>query len=207
MGSMKKVLEGILVISSVLVAAPVVLADGGSPKAVMSQTVDQLVAAVEKFPEEAQADARRTELRKIIEPKFDFDEMAKRSLGSHWRSLDAAQQKEFVDAFSELLARTYLSRIENVKKNMVTVDSEDVRNKTSGVSTAKVKTTVDYKGDSFPIDYKLFKRADTNWKVYDVIIENIGLVVNYRNEFAGIIRKEKFSGLMKKLKEKVKGKG
>ena len=67
---------------------------------------------------------------------------------------------------------------------------------------ALVKTIVNYKGDTFPLDYRMLNR-DGSWKVYDVVIENIGLVSNYRNEFAGIIRKKKFSGLMEMLKKKV----
>jgi phospholipid transport system substrate-binding protein len=66
-----------------------------------------------------------------------------------------------------------------------------------------VKTVVLSQGDTFPIDYKMMNR-DNNWRVYDVVIENIGLVANYRNEFSGIIRKDKFSGLMEKLRAKVK---
>jgi phospholipid transport system substrate-binding protein len=178
-----------------------------SPKVVMTKTVDMLVETVEAYPGDDETAQRRVELRKIIEPKFDFNEMAKRSLGSNWNKLSDDEKSEFVSVFSELLARTYLSRIENVRKNMVTVDSEDVVDRASGLSLAKVKTRVTYKGDEFPIDYKLFRKSDAGWKVYDVIIENIGLVVNYRNEFAGIMRKEKFSGLMKKLKQKVDGQG
>jgi phospholipid transport system substrate-binding protein len=123
--------------------------------------------------------------------------MARRSLGSNWNEISAAEQADFTTVFSELLARTYLSKIETVKRGMVKVESESVES-----SKAVVKTTVLSQGDTFPIDYKLMLE-NGQWRVYDVVIENIGLVANYRNEFSGIIRKEKFSGLMERLRKKV----
>jgi phospholipid transport system substrate-binding protein len=124
--------------------------------------------------------------------------MSRRSLGSNWNEISPEEQKDFTTVFSELLARTYLSKIETVKPGMVKVESEQVEG-----SKAVVKTVVISQGDTFPIDYKMMNR-DNNWRVYDVVIENIGLVANYRNEFSGIIRKDKFSGLMEKLRAKVK---
>lgn len=170
-----------------------------SPKAEMQKTIEQLVDLVEKYPGDENLSVRHEQMREVIGPKFDFDEMAKRSLGAKWKSISATERTEFVDLFSELLATTYLGRIENVERNMVTVKEEKLR-----MPRALVKTTVDYKGDLFPIDYKLLN-GDKGWRVYDVIIENIGLVANYRSEFAGIIRKHKFSGLLDKLRQKNAG--
>jgi phospholipid transport system substrate-binding protein len=81
---------------------------------------------------------------------------------------------------------------------MVKVESESV-----DPPKAVVKTVVISKGDTFPIDYKLMVGSNGKWQVYDVVIENIGLVANYRNEFSGIIRKDKFSGLMERLRAKL----
>lgn len=158
-------------------------------------TIDLLVEAVGQFPGNENIQARRAKLRKIIEPRFDFREMAKRSLGTHWTEISPQEQEDFVAVFSDLLATTYLKRIENIQANTVKIESEKL-----SLPTSLVKTMVTHKGDKFPIDYKLVKRD--SWKVYDVVIENIGLVANYRNEFAGIIRKEQFSGLMKRLRNK-----
>jgi phospholipid transport system substrate-binding protein len=152
---------------------------------------------VESLPGDSQKSQRRSKLREIINPKFDFDEMARRSLGANWNDISAEQQKDFTSVFSELLARTYLSKIETVKPGMVKVETEQVES-----PKALVKTVVLSKGDTFPIDYKLVFK-DGHWRVYDVVIENIGLVANYRNEFSGIIRRDKFSGLMERLRQKV----
>lgn len=122
--------------------------------------------------------------------------MAKRSLGANWTTLNADQQKAFTEVFSELLARTYLTKIETVKPGMVKMDSEKL-----DFPRSLVRTLVTSKGDVFPIEYRLYSQ-EGNWRVYDVVIENIGLVANYRNEFAGIMRKDGFDGLLSKLKDK-----
>lgn len=168
-----------------------------APRAEMQKTIDAIIATVEAAPGDANKTVRREKLRKIINPKFDFDEMSKRSLGPNWGTITPSEQQEFTEVFSELLARTYLSKIETVKPGMVKIESEQVEG-----AKALVKTTVLSKGDTFPIDYKLMLVGDS-WRVYDVVIENIGLVANYRNEFSGIIRKEKFSGLMVRLRQKI----
>lgn len=168
-----------------------------SPKADMQQTIDQIIKIASALPGDDKKTERRQKLRELINPKFNFNEMSKRSLGANWTDLTPQEQADFTHVFSELLARTYLSKIETVKPGMVTVESEQVE-----APRAIVKTTVISKGDTFPIDYKLMLQSGS-WQVYDVVIENIGLVANYRNEFSGIIRKEKFSGLMDRLRKKV----
>ena len=168
-----------------------------SPKAEMQKTIDDIIVVAGALPGDAQKAARREKLRTLINPKFNFAEMSKRSLGPKWNELTPEQQSEFTSVFSELLARTYLSKIETVKPGMVKVESEQVE-----VPRAVVKTVVISQGDTFPIDYKLTYH-DNSWQVYDVVIENIGLVANYRNEFSGIIRKDGFSGLMQKLRNKI----
>jgi phospholipid transport system substrate-binding protein len=173
------------------------VAESPSPKAEIQKTIDSIIATVQLHPGDSEKGLRREKLREIINPKFDFDEMSRRSLGSNWTEITPAEQKDFTTVFSELLARTYLSKIETVKPGMVKVESEQVEG-----PKAVVKTVVLSQGDTFPIDYKMMYR-DNGWRVYDVVIENIGLVANYRNEFSGIIRKDKFSGLMERLRAKV----
>lgn len=180
-----------------LFAPTVSVAETVSPRVEMQRTLDDIIKTVGIYPGDGQKDVRRGKLREIINPKFNFNEMARRSLGTNWNDITPEQQKEFTTVFSELLARTYLSKIETVKPGMVNVESEEVES-----AKALVKTTVLSKGDTFPIDYKLMLDGG-HWQVYDVVIENIGLVANYRNEFSGIIRKEKFAGLMERLHKKI----
>ena len=184
-------------------------APAAAPDSALSQvtaTINQIVDAVEAAPGADNTQKRRGKLREIINPRFDFNEMARRSLGPAWNDITGAEQQDFTAVFSDLLARTYLNRIETVKRGMVAIDGEEAAasNGDEAVQKTTVKTSVTSKGDTFPINYKLLK-GDNGWRVYDVVIENIGLVANYRNEFAGIIRKEKFEGLMQRLREKNKG--
>lgn len=168
-----------------------------TPKVLMERTVHELLAVVKANPGDENRPYRHIEMRKIIEPRFDFQEMSRRSLGPYWNKIDAAQRTEFVSLFSELLARTYLNRIDNIDNSEVNVTGERVK-----APKALVRTEVTFQGDEFPIDYRLVEK-EAHWRVYDVIIENIGLVANYRNEFAGIIRREKFSGLIDRLRSKI----
>jgi phospholipid transport system substrate-binding protein len=172
-------------------------APNGNPAIEMiKQTVDEVVKIDQSLPGEANTSERRAKLRALIEPRFDFEEMAKRSLGAQWLERTPEEQTEFVRVFSDLLAHTYMARIEDVKPGMVKIESENL-----DFPRSVVKTQVTSNGDTFPIDYKLLN-MNGHWRVYDVVIENIGLVANYRNEFAGIVRKEGFPGLMSRLREK-----
>jgi phospholipid transport system substrate-binding protein len=177
------------------------------PKELISNTVDGIVRIVAEYPDKSQTILRREKLTTLIEPHFDFKEMSKRSLGSHWNNITEAQQSEFVEIFSDLLSRTYLSYLETVKPGMVKVLSEEIKPSTTtgSFAVAVVKTDVKHKGEVFPIHYKLVERS-AGWKVYDIVIENIGLVSNYRSEFAGVLRKSGFDGLIEKLKAKEKKK-
>ena len=197
-----KLLNGVALVAAVVFSAGLRFARAAdpdsSPSLQVRETLDKMVIIVAAYPGDENTAERRRKLRELISPRFDFQAMAKSSLGPHWDKITAGEQSEFVTVFSNLLASTYLKRIENIRSDTVKVDSERLG---TPPNTGLVKTTVTYKWDKFPIDYKLYRASDT-WKVYDVIIENIGLVLNYRNEFAGIIRKEQFSGLMKQLRKK-----
>ena len=189
-----------LLLPCYLVAETAVSGDSVSgdsvPTQEMRSTLDQLVQINSSFSGEENVELRLQKMRAVIEPRFDFEEMAKRSLGAKWKSISESERDEFVSLFSELLARTYLGRLESLKEDMVDFKDELIK-----LPRAIVKTEVSFDGDEFPIDYKLIN-GDKGWRVYDVVIENIGLISNYRNEFSGIIRKEKFAGLLAKLREK-----
>lgn len=173
--------------------------DAASPLQEVKNTLNEVINAVQTNEGDAAREVRRKKIREILSPRFDFQEMAKRSLGAAWKDRTEDERTEFVKVFSELLARTYVSRVETVKPGMVQFKSESVE-----FPDAIVKTSVKDDTNSFPIDYRL--KFKDKWQVYDVAVENISLVANYRNEFAGIIRREEFSGLMKMLNEKVEKK-
>ena len=191
---------GLLLASTPIVKAEVHLP---SARAELKITIDQLVETVERTKGKELAAHRKAELRKIIWPKFDFSEMSVRSLGPMWKDISEEQRTEFISIFSELLARTYLSRIESIERGMVSIEGEKIYPAAgAGEARALVRTIVTQKGDKFPILYKVVFR-DQQWRVYDIIIENVGLIANYRNEFSGIARREGFPRLMERLRSKV----
>ena len=138
------------------------------------------------------------QVEKIIDPVFDFREMAKRSLGIHWRDLTPEEQQEFVPLFKDFLAKVYFARIGSYNGEKVRFTGETV-----GTNYAEVDTQVIGKnGDQFPIVYRV-KRIDDNWKVYDVIVDNISIDNNYRSQFDRVISRSSYQELVKRIKQKV----
>jgi phospholipid transport system substrate-binding protein len=137
------------------------------------------------------------QLREIVYPLFDFSEMARRSLGSHWRRLNPQQQKEFVSLFTELLEKTYAERIDLYEGQKVVYTRETIEKNYADVGTK----VVGKKGESYTVDYKLHL-VDGKWRIYDVVAENISLVNNYRSQFHRVIVNSSFEELLKRMKEK-----
>lgn len=144
---------------------------------------------------------RRDEILKIVEEYFDFNELAKRSLGRHWKGLSPDKREQFVHLFKQLLFNTYVRRIEASASPTITIRYE--RQMIEG-RYAVVKTkAVGADQPDVEINYKLLLIGD-QWKVYDVVIEGISLVDNYRQQFASLLDRESFESLLKRLSEKVK---
>lgn len=172
-----------------------------SPAKIVETTVDKVRESVLTNKSKLSVAEMDKNLKDIIYPVFDFKEMAKRSLGANWSKGTSAQQEEFVNLFSELLAKNYLKKIrENVEKSKIVVKGEIKKGDNMLVRTV----IIDSEGEESSIDYQMMTK-DSKWLIYDVIIENIGLVSNYRSEFAGIIKKEEFNGLLVRLREKSRG--
>jgi phospholipid transport system substrate-binding protein len=137
------------------------------------------------------------QLREIVYPRFDFEEMAKRSLGSHWRRLDPQQQKEFVTAFTELLETTYADKIDLYEGQRVEYVGETIDK-----NYAEVNTRVIGKGgESYSVDYRLHQIGG-KWRIYDVVAENISLVNNYRSQFNRVVVNSSVEELIKRIKQK-----
>lgn len=176
------------------------LASAGAPTDQLRKTVDRVLEVL-KDPALNAASAkaaRRAELRKAIFPRFDFTEMAKRSLGSEWRRRTAAEQKEFIELFTELLRNSYVESIETYRGDKVAYTREAKDGQYAEVNT---KIT-DHRGEQFSIDYRLTLRGG-EWKVYDVIIEHISIVNNYRSQFRRVLSRSSFAELLHNIREKV----
>jgi len=143
-------------------------------------------------------EARRSELTKAILPRFDFEEMAKRSLGAEWRRRTPAEQEEFIRLFTELLKNSYIESIESYRGEKVIYRSESQDGAYADVGTKVINDT----GEEFTIDYRL-NIEGSEWKVYDVIIENISIVNNYRSQFSCILGRSSFAELLRTIRDKV----
>ena len=164
-------------------------------RAAVNQGIDILKGADIKDKKQREQVINR--LRVIVYPLFDFEEMAKRSLGPHWRRLTPNQQKEFVIVFTDLLEKTYADQIDLYEGQKVVYLNEKLDQ-----DYAEVDTRVVGKNDeSFSVVYKLH-RAKGKWTIYDVVAENISLVNNYRSQFSRVIAKSSFEELVKTMKEK-----
>ncbi len=163
------------------------------------QTVDAVMEVLNnkelKKPENREL--REKKIRDIIDRRFDFEEMAKRSLALNWSKRTPEERKEFVTLFSDLLESTYIKKIERYENEKIVYLDERITGQYAIVRTKIVKA----QEAEIPVEYRIFKKAD-KWEVYDVIVEGVSLVNNYRSQFSQIIRSSSYEELIKKLKNK-----
>lgn len=171
----------------------------GVPTEQIQGTVDKAVAVLKdmSLKSDAKTKERRELLRRILFARFDFNEMAKRSLGSDWRRRTAAEQEEFVGLFTDLLERAYVNNIESYTDEKFVYVGEKLDGNYAEVNS-KIVTS---KGEEYTVNYKTHL-VGSEWKVYDVVIENISLVNNYRSQFNRVIAKSSYEDLVRRLKEK-----
>src|SRR5262249_32460540 len=141
---------------------------------------------------------RRAAIRKVAHELFDFAEITKRSLGHHWQQRTNAEREELVSLFGDLLERTYVSRIELYSGEKIVYVGESV-----DMEQAVVRTRIVTKqGAEIPVDYRLIARG-ARWQVYDVTIEGVSLVANYRSQFNKILQTGNYPELIKRLRAKL----
>jgi len=137
-------------------------------------------------------------IRQAVDERFDWEEMARRSLATHWAKRTPEERKEFVPLFSDLLERTYMKKVEDYSGEKVLYEGET---QDGDYAVVKVKI-VTKKNKDISVEYRL-KKEGNNWLVYDVSILGVSLVNNYRTQFNSIISQSSYENLVKKLKEKV----
>lgn len=166
-----------------------------SPKAQIQTTVDQVVEVLRD--KQLQGEPRRQTLSRLIRSRFDFSIMSQRTLGKYWNSATVNEQERFLSLFSDLLEASYIGRIEAYSDETVTYGEEKIEE-----DRAEVATMVNSGGTHIPIDYRLVQRGD-DWFVYDVVIEEVSLIRNYRSSYGEIVRKEGFAGLFGRMEAKI----
>jgi phospholipid transport system substrate-binding protein len=142
--------------------------------------------------------AKRDKIRGVIAERFDFRVMSQSTLATNWKKASQEEQQRFVTLFAELIQNTYIGRVEAYTNETVKYPGEKISNNRAVVDTLIVTANAE-----IPVTYKLYLK-DERWLVYDVNIEGVSLISNYRNSYQEIVKKEGFSGLLVKMEEKVK---
>jgi phospholipid transport system substrate-binding protein len=171
------------------------LAAAASPAEEMRASIDKVLATLKDARLQKNPEKRREAIKEIIRERFDFGEMARCSLGPEWRRRTPEERREFVNLFIDLLERAYISAIEDVES------VRDLRETVDG-NYAEVRTrVVDKKGVEFSVDYRLH-HVNGQWRVYDVLVENVSLVNNYRGQFNRILTRYSYTELIRRMKAK-----
>jgi phospholipid transport system substrate-binding protein len=196
-----------LMVRIILVKLVVLCAVAGIPApSIAAGPTDQVRATVDKvlvmvknpnLKSRAQKKELQARLVEVIYPRFDFAEMAKRTLGPHCGRRTAEEQREFVSIFAGLLGQSYSDRIESYRGQNVLYTREVEDKNYAEVDTTMVSDTQ----EKVSINYKLHS-VDKEWRVYDLVIEDISMINNYRSPFNRVIARSPFEELVRMLKEK-----
>lgn len=172
-----------------------------SPTESVRQTIDAILKVLmdEKYQGPQKKQERLKILENIVAERFDYPEMSQRVLGQQWKALNQNQKEEFTSLFQKFLSVTYAAKVEEYSGEAVKYGKERIADKVY----AEVQTSVDYKGSTIPINYRLMNK-DGDWRAYDVVIDGISMVNNYRGQFNKIIQHSGYPALLDQLREKIR---
>jgi len=172
----------------------------GAPMDAVQTRVNQFLEVLKDPALQDNLEQQKQQLWDIALELFDFKALSIRSLGRNWRNMNAKQQDEFVDLFAKLLERTYMDRIREYNDEKVVFEKEVML----GEDKAEVTTKIVTQSSEIPIVYRLFSRAG-EWRVYDVLIENVSMVKNYRTQFTEFLSNKNVDDLLEHLRQKTAG--
>lgn len=175
------------------------IADAGVATDQIKSTVDKAIIVLKdpRLKPSAKTKERREQLKQILYARFDFTEMARRALGANWRRRTPQEQEEFVRLFTDILERAYADIIEGYSDEKIIYLNERVDGTYADVGS-KILTS---KGEEYSIYYKAHL-VSNEWKVYDVVAENISLVNNFRSQFNRVIANSSYEELIRRLRDK-----
>ena len=159
-------------------------------------TIDAVMAVLKE--KSMPMEEKRQRVTELVRERFDFAKMSQQVLAVNWRKATPEQRKRFADLFSRLLESTYIGRIEEYTDEKVVYGGTKFRKDKALVSTKVITSSVE-----IPIAYKMVRRGE-DWKIYDVVVEEVSLVRSYRNSYRDIVKKEGIDGLLAQLEEKLK---
>ncbi|MCP9439796.1 MAG: ABC transporter substrate-binding protein [Nitrospira sp.] len=194
----RRMVARVLGLAVVVALLSPVVGYAGAPTEAMRTTIDEVLRILrqDELKQPGRAEERRQMLEKVVEARFDYQEMSKRALGAPWNTLSDEEKREFVTLFRTLLTNSYADKIE-------TYSGEGVQylNERTEKEYAEVRTKVLSEKTEIPLDYRLIHKAN-DWRVYDVVIDGVSLVNNYRGQFAKIIKASSYADLVEQLRKK-----
>ena len=194
---MKLIKHSLAIMLALFVSMPA-WANSDGPKAVIEDTVRQIIHALDVREDKNKlSDKDRDAIRQIVEGRFDYRAMAKRSLGKPWKKLNDKEQAHFTKVFRELLERSYGNRLNEYNDQTVVFADAELKKK-----KARVKSKVIDGTRETPVEYRLHQ-TDTGWQVYDIRIEGTSMVRTFNQDFKSILKKGGYDKLVKTLEEKV----
>jgi len=174
-------------------------AHAGPPLEVVRTTVDRVIQIL-KDPNLSTPDKSKERFNSVtvaLDGVFDYQEMARRALGTHWRQRSPAEQEEFVKLFRSFLERIYSDKIGLYGGERVRFGREVLDNDFAQVETTIIRS----KGEEIAVVYKL-RQFNSQWKVYDAVVDNISIINNYRSQFDRVISSSSYEELVKRLQGK-----
>jgi phospholipid transport system substrate-binding protein len=174
----------------------------GAPLDTVQTNVNKVLDVLRdpKLKAESAKGTKKEKLDAIYEQMFDEVELSRRTLGGHWNKLNPAQQQEFIQLYRQMLEKAYLETILSYTNEKVVFSKENMLSSNQAEVQAKVITS----SKEIPIFYRVILK-DGTWKVYDVVVEGVSLVQNYRSQFNSILAKNTPDQLLETLRTKVKG--
>ena len=185
----------LLVVGITMATATIVSAEA-SPTEAIRNSVESILDVLRD--KELDQDTRRKKIREAINIRFDFRAMSQRTLATNWKKASDDERQQFVELFSQLIENTYIGRVEAYTDEKVDYPGEKVKGKKAVVETLILTDTAD-----IPVNYKVYLK-NGKWLVYDVVIEGISLISNYRSSYQEIVKSEGFDGLLTKMQDKIK---
>ena len=173
-------------------------AHAGAPTDAMKTTIDEVLRIIgeKELKQPSRSEERRQQLERVVSARFDYQEMSRRALGAPWNTLSDQEKQEFVGLFRTLLTNSYADKIE-------TYSGEGVQylNERTEKEYAEVRTKVLSGKTEIPLDYRLMHKS-ADWRVYDVVVDGVSLVNNYRGQFTKILRASSYPDLVDQLRKK-----
>lgn len=185
----------LMVLSFYLFISPIVVFAG--PTEQVRPTLDEVLNILtdSSLNGDAHKVERRAKVMGIIKKSFDFREMSRRVLGKTWKEISPGDQDHFTELMTKLLENVYIGKLESYSGQKIDYVGEKIKK-----NKALVSTTIENNNQKIPLHYILINTS-SKWMVYDINIDGVSLVKNYRQQFKSVLKREQFSGLVKELEQ------